>query len=357
MSKLTLPISPVVFEENPHGYRLEGKPLSGITGLIHAILELGVYPDASDYVKQVAIPRAGAYGTAVHKSIETFDDLGIKDTHYPQVEYQTKDHGVQYFGPFDVSQELETYIKHRDGYEPIANEYTVSDLKQYASNIDNVWRKVETDGIWLVDTKTNNLDYYPGGVHGLKCYLSWQLSIYAYLFEQQTGLTVEGLACNWLRHGDGQFWEIERIEPAFVKTLLDCSIAEFNYGWKYKWTGTEDDLAALKGFSETPGALAVQPQQQIIAQQSIDFITNLLHKEQEIKRVMEEFKVKLKAAMIEHGIKSFECEAFKAIIAADSVVKSFDTTRFKKDHADLYHDYTVEKPRAGSFTIKLKSNQ
>lgn len=101
----------------------------------------------------------------------------------------------------------------------------------------------------------------------------------------------------------------------------------------------------------------MKPQQDIIAQQTLDYITQLLRKDQELKRIMEEFKSKLKAAMIEHGIKSFECDAFKATISADSVVKSFDSTRFKKEHAYLYHKYTVEKPRAGSFTIKLKSDQ
>lgn len=357
MSKISLPQSPVVFEENPHGYWLEGKRLSGITGLIHAILELGVYPDANDYVQQVAIPRAGAYGTAIHKSIETYDEVGVKDTYHPEIEHQTKDYGVQMFGPFDVSQELETYIKHREGFEPVANEYTISDGRQYASNIDNVWRKISTQGIWLIDTKSNNLDYYPGGVSGLKKYLSWQLSIYAYLFEQQTGLKVEGLACNWLRHADGQFWEIERIESAAIETLLVNTVATFNYGWTYKWTGDDDTLTILKGFTEDESLPAVKPQQDIIAQETLDYITQLLRYDQELKRIMEEFKSKLKAAMIEHGIKSFECDAFKATISADSVVKSFDTTRFKKEHADLYQDYTVEKPRAGSFTIKLKSDQ
>lgn len=357
MSKISLPQSPVVFEENPHGYWLEGKRLSGITGLIHAILELGVYPDAGDFVKQVAIPRAGAYGTAVHKSIELYDEIGIKQTSHPAIEYKTADYGVQIFGPFDVSQELETYIKHREGYEPIANEYTISDLKQYASNIDNVWRKKETQGIWLIDTKTNNLDYYPGGIAGLQKYLSWQLSIYAYLFEQQTGLTVEGLACNWLRHADGSFWIIDRIESGAIKSLLDNTVATFNYGWKYRWTGDDDTLAILKGITGDSELPAVRPNQDIIAQQSIEMITQLLRKDAELKRIMDEFKAKLKAAMIEHGIKKFDCDAFSATISADSVVKSFDSTRFKKEHADLYQEYIVEKPRAGSFTIKLKSDQ
>ena len=43
--------SPVEFNEELHRYALGDKRLMGITGLIHSVLELGVYPDASDFVK------------------------------------------------------------------------------------------------------------------------------------------------------------------------------------------------------------------------------------------------------------------------------------------------------------------
>lgn len=350
MSTIQLPASPVVFEENPHGYWLEGKRLSGITGLIHAILDLGVYPDANDFVKQVAIPRAGAYGSAVHKSIELYDEIGIKDTKHPAVEVVTKNYGTQVFGPFDVSQELETYIRHKEGFRPIANEYTISDEEQYASNIDNVWEKISTGGDWLVDTKTNNLDYYPGGKEALKLYLSWQLSIYAFLYERQTGRKVEGLAANWLRHDEGEFWIIERQPDDFVEALLKHTKATFNYGWKYEWTGDPDMLSIMKG-TALPANVE---QSDIVTKQTIETITNLLMRAQEIEQAMEEFKKGLKAKMIEHGIKSFECDGFKATIGASSIVTSFDSKKFKVDHPDLYHEYSKESLRSGSFTLKLK---
>ena len=352
MSTIQLPASPVVFEENPHGYWLEGKRLSGITGLIHAILDLGVYPDANDFVKQVAIPRAGAYGSAVHKSIELYDEIGIKDTKHPAVEVVTKNYGTQVFGPFDVSQELETYIRHKEGFRPIANEYTISDEEQYASNIDNVWEKISTGGDWLVDTKTNNLDYYPGGKEALKLYLSWQLSIYAFLYERQTGRKVEGLAANWLRHDEGEFWIIERQPDDFVEALLKHTKATFNYGWKYEWTGDPDMLSIMKGT-----AMPVEVQNDIITAQAIETITNLLRRAAEIEQAMDAFKKGLKAKMIEHGITQFDCDGFKATIGASSMVTKFDSTKFKQDHPDLYNEYSTQSHRAGSFTIKLKEKK
>ena len=354
MTKLALPKSPVVFSENPHGYRLGTKRLSGITGLIHAVLGLGVYPGANDYVLQVAIPRAGAYGSAVHHAIELYDEIGIKQVDQPSVEVETRDYGTQLFGPFHVARELETYIRHREGFEPVANEYTVSDNFQYASNIDNVWRKIATGGIWLIDTKTNNLDYYPGGKAALKLYLSWQLSIYAYLFEKITGLKVEGLACNWLRHENGEFWEIERQPDDFVRALLEKTTATWVDGhWVYEWTGDPDMLAIMKG-SNLP---ATVPEQQIVGPDIIETIRTLLVRQQEINAVMDDFKAKLKSAMKENGIKSFKCEAFSATIAKDSLVTSFNSKKFKEDHPDLFLEYSSTSVRAGSFTLKLNEKK
>ncbi len=43
--------SPVVFDEDSHSYMIGDKRLLGITGLIHSILGLAVYPDADNYMK------------------------------------------------------------------------------------------------------------------------------------------------------------------------------------------------------------------------------------------------------------------------------------------------------------------
>ncbi len=42
--KIELTQSPVVFCENPHGYLLGDKRMSGITSLIHQVLQLGFTP-------------------------------------------------------------------------------------------------------------------------------------------------------------------------------------------------------------------------------------------------------------------------------------------------------------------------
>lgn len=330
--------SPVIFSENPHGYRLGDKRLSGITSLIHEILQLGVYPDASEYVKTVAIPRAGEYGSSVHKAIETYDEIGIKQTHYEGNK----------FGPFDVSSELDNYIKHRQGYKPIANEYTISDNEKWASNIDNVWQKVETQGIWLVDTKTNNLDYYPGGAEALKEYLSWQLSIYAELFEQQNPtLKVEGLACNWLRKEDAAFWIIERKPSEQVALLLEATYMIDDFG-KFVYFHANADSLINKSL------VPQSDNQALISQKLVHFIAQVQKDFDEKKAMLDEMKAMLRQKMEENDIKSWESNLFKATIAKDSTTTSFNSTQFKKDNPELYEKYCEEKVKKGGFTIKLK---
>ncbi len=56
-------------------------------------------------------------------------------------------------------------------------------------------------------------------------YLSWQLSIYAYLFELQNPLIkVDKLFGIWLRGNKSELVEIERKPDAEVKRLLECEI-------------------------------------------------------------------------------------------------------------------------------------
>ena len=346
--------SAVVFNEECHSYYLGEKRLVGITGLIHQMLKLGEYGDASDFVKQVAIPRAAQYGSAVHKAIETYDELGVKQTIFPNS-----------FGdePWDVSQELECYIKHRNGFLPLANEYTVSDGEMWASNIDNVWLRESTNGVWLVDTKTNNLNYYPLDGYGqpgyfadhadaLKEYLSWQLSVYAELFEAQNpGIKVEGLASNWLRRGDAAFWVIERKPSKQVKELLNSVWSLDEEGVIHYYHPNPSLIVPTLTMPVVP--VAPSTDIQVVSDIVIELITENLRRAAEAEANLKKLKDELRAAMEKHGIKSWKTQSFSSVIAKDSEKPVFDTKRFKEEHPDLYEQYVTKKVTKGGFTLKL----
>lgn len=360
---ITFKQSPVQFNEDEHIYELEGKRLLGITGLIHSILGLGVYPDASDYVKDNIIPKAGSRGTAVHHAIQTYDQLGIKQTiQTVRTQYGCGERdNIRYVDEtWDVAFQLESYIEHLKGFAPLANELTVSDNDKYASQIDNVWECKKTGGIWLVDTKTNNIDLYPkcgyynpnyfnSGIDALKEYLSWQLSIYAELFEAENpGEKVEGLACNWLTEDRADFWVIERKPSQLVKSLLTSDYTITDNGPVY----FHPDLSV---FGINPG-LPVETADTlpIVAPDVVDYFTSLLIQQKDIEEKMKEARQALQAAMQVHNVKSFDFGQFTATISADSTVSKFDTKRFKAEYPDLYKQFTTQSTRKGGFTTKLK---
>ncbi len=357
--------SPVIFNEEEHSYYLGDKRMLGITGLIHSILGLGVYPDANDHVKDYIIPRAGSRGTAVHHAIQTYDMLHIRQTQQiVTTRYGCKEReNISYIDEtWDVTSELDSYIRHLNGFKPLANELTVSDNVRYASQIDNVWQNEKTGGIWLVDTKTNNTalyplcgyfndSFFPDGVTALKEYLSWQLSIYAELFEAENPeLKVEGLACNWLRRDESAFWVIERKPTGLVKELLTTEYFFSDSGPVYFHSNPQ---MFMQG-SQFPARIAADAMQ--ISPKVVDYMTGLLKTIKETESKLDEAKTALRAAMTQYGVRKHDFGSFTATLSADSTVSRFDSKRFKEAHPDLYKQFTTQAITRGALTIKLKSD-
>ena len=346
ITKADLTQSEVVFDEATHRYLRGDAELSGITGLIHAVLQLGVYPDATDFVKEVQIPKAGYYGTCVHKAIQTWDELGIEMTQFPEVPFKPKHFKEDVLPAQDVSAELAYYRKAKPRTcKTIASEFTVS-YGNFASQIDCIWCDKE-DGIYLVDHKTNNLDYYPGGAEGLKEYLSWQLSCYAVMFEKQTGYKVKGLLGNWLRKGAGELWRIERKPDELVQKLLSTEIIKQEWGGFTYYNPEMQVFAAkveeVKPVATTTDALAVPVD-------VVSAITTLLRAEKAAKAMKEKLRELMEAA----GVTKWECPEFTATIGKPSEPTTFDSKAFQADHPDLYEQYLKTTTRKGSFKITAK---
>lgn len=181
--------SKVVFNPENHTYIYEGKQLSGVTSLLSATL----FKDKYSGINEEVLRKAAAYGTSVHETIELFETMGFDAAEDELTNYKKicKEHGIR----------------------AIESEYLISDNSRIASSIDLVMENVAREVV-LVDIKTTS-----GGID--RDYLSWQLSIYAYLFELQTGILVEDLACIWLRHEESEYMTIPRRSNGDVMQLLD----------------------------------------------------------------------------------------------------------------------------------------
>ena len=337
--------SEVVFNEEAHTYLRGDEKLSGITSLIHSVLQLGVYPDANEYVRNVQIPRAGYYGSCIHKAIQMYEDIGIEQAQWPEKEHPT----AGTLPAQDVSIELETYKRLKPKkLRVIATEFTVS-LGMFATQIDAVLAD-EDDNIYLDDHKSNNLDYYPGGKEGLKEYLSWQLSLNAVMFENQTGLKVKGLYSDWIRKGDGELWIIKRQPDEQVLKLLETEILpKPGGGFIY----INDAMQVTSAKVEEVKPVATGSTSLVVPPEITTAIANLLRAEKAAK----EMKEKLREMMEANGYTSWECDEFVASIGKPSVATSFDSKAFEAADPETYKKYLKTTTRKGSFTIKAKEDK
>ena len=334
--------SAVVFDEATHTYRRGDEKLSGITSLIHSVLQLGVYPDANEYVRNVQIPKAGYYGTCIHKAIQMYEDIGIEMTKFPEKPHPT----AGMLPAQDVSIELETYKRLKPKkLRVIATEFTVS-LGMFATQIDSVLAD-EDDNIYLDDHKSNNLDYYPGGKDGLKEYLSWQLSANAVMFENQTGLKVKGLYADWIRKGDGELWKIERVPDEMVLQLLSTEILPKPEGG-FIYINEAMQVEAAKVEDVKP--VVSNSKDLAVPVEITTAIANLVKAEAAAKLMKE----KLRELMEANGVTKWECDVFTASIGKASTATSFDAKALEAADPDTYKKYLKTTTRKGSFTIKAK---
>lgn len=295
--------SPVAFNEENHTYFLGEKQLRGITGMISRQL----FPDKYKGVPDHVMRRAANKGSRIHSQCEFVDSTG--------------------FEPESI--EAENYLRERmnAGYDALANEYTVSDEEYFASNIDCVWEK--EGEISLADIKTTyRID---------KEFLSWQLSIYAYLFERQNpGLKVRNLYGVWLRGDKSELIPVERRSDEEVMRLMECEVK----GEKYLSTEI-----APAGNLQLMTAAAVQ--MLIDIQEELDFA----------KEQSEQMKEGLKNAMIENGVNVWDAGRLRASVTPATTGKSFDTKAFQTDYPDLYSKYlkSVEKKASIRITIRKEN--
>lgn len=290
---------PVIFKEEEHKYWLGDKQLSGITGRIGEVLYGGnKYAGVPEHIME----RARIVGSLIHKEIEEYCTNGI----------------------LGFTDELQRFIELQEkyGFKVLANEYTVTDFDKYATNIDLILYKDKLiKDIELCDIKTTaELD---------REYLSWQLSINAYLLEKIINEPVIKLSTYWTR--SGEIIEIERKSNEEVERFL--------YG---EINTVEPQMPIDQHQAERFTALQTQ-------------IKGLKQQLAELEAIESEFKQFFLEKMKENNIKSFDLGSVKITYIEPTIRKSFDSKKFEAEHKELYEQYSKEIPVKESLRITIRS--
>lgn len=293
---MTLNDSGVVFIENPRGYWIGETHLEGLTGMIGRQL----FPNKYTAVPEKILARAAERGHRIHEEIQVYDMFG-----------EISGEEVKWYAD----------MKKAERFDVIDSEYLVTDGTHFASAIDKV---IVKDGkVCLADVKTTyELD---------KEYISWQLSIYKYLFNLlNPDIEVDKLYAIWVRNG-ATLHEVEEIPQEEVIELLNCERQGRQYIRKDVVTVADEKAIA-------------------VVRQMSDVLVEIA----ELQSKHDEFKRQLEEMFESYGVEKWQTDDF-TITRVDGYTKeSFDSKKFKDEHPELHKEYVKQTEVKPSIRIKLK---
>lgn len=291
--------SKVIFAADTHQYWLGDKQLKGISHLYGKHIN----PSKYEGIPESVLLKAAERGTQIHEECRQLDMFGIT-----------------------TSPETIAYAELKAKYNiyPLANEYLVSDDKEFATMIDMLDEEMS-----LYDFKTTStLDEES---------LSWQLSICAHLFEQQNPeLKVKKLYGIWLRNGKAKLVEVPRIETEKIYDLLDCEVTGRTFIKPTTELPANVDEALVK-LADLEGFIALAEAELKATQDKIDAIKEFLLEQ-----------------MTANNIKKWETDNILVTYVAPSERKSVDSTRLKAEQPDIYEKYSKTSEVKSNIRIKIK---
>lgn len=290
---------PVHFDQEAHTYTNTetGEMYKGITGT----LIRRVFPDKYKDVPESILKKAAERGSFVHEEIELAETIGIEPT----------------------TQEAQNYLrlKAENGLKLVASEWTVSDMEHYATNLDGVYEGEGKNVVDIADYKTTyKLD---------KESLSWQLSIGAFFLEANNpGVKVGRLMGIWLRDEIAEVVVVERKEDKEVMRLIQADQAG-------------EDFVVEEPFPE-------------YFREREALLESLMRRINEMTNEVDSIKGELLEMMAAKGDKKFDTGGMLVTYVAPSKSSRFDSTRFKKEHSDLYALYQKESETKATLKITLR---
>lgn len=309
MARIELVNSGVLFNEELHEYWLGEKQLSGIS----EVLRRQLYPNMYISIPQRILEAAADYGTSVHKSIEEFQKNWVNN------------------GTREVQDFIEICKENNLIHE--ASEYTVTDGKHWASNIDQVFRTGD-DTFTLADVKT-----YSKMTPEKQELARYQLSCYAMFFEEQVKKAkVDRLYIIHLRNKQmasgkvehiAELIPVERIPADICRELLDCELQ-----------GTQ-----FKNPFTVPDEIVVQ----------LNRVRELITMKNEAEEELVSIKANILSSMEFLDVKSWVMDNIRVTRKLPTTRFSFDFKRFKEEHDEItdYDDYMKPSNVAGSLLVAI----
>lgn len=106
-------------------------------------------------------------------------------------------------------------------------------------------------------------------------------------------------------------------------------------------------MLAIKEFNlDTPEQFLTEIQGKLVLnEQAVDFLAEKIKAVKPFIEAVDSMKEALKEAMAQTNVTKLETKHIKASYTPPSTIVKFDTTKFKKDHRDLYDEYCKVSPK------------
>lgn len=295
----------VTYDPITHTYtNAEGLELSGITAIIKQFICPNIYAD----VPAEVLEKARVRGNKLHHLLElyangTFADLTEEDA--------------------EVIKNFNAMALALEDYTCLASEYVVSNNEFTASPIDLLALDYYGN-LTIIDLKTTstlNVEF-----------VTWQLNLYRYFLELQTGLITDNMQALHVTGGIAKFVKVQNIANEHLDYLLDCAYHFLDF--KNPLQVEEDKITKLEAIYREKKALEEQ-------------IKALEEQEEQIKALVI-------AEMKENAVKTYESETIRVTYKSASTRNTFDSKKFAEAEPEVYKQYLKTSETKESLTIKLK---
>lgn len=289
----------IKFDEKTHRYYDGEKELISVTKLLS---KHGLSPDYSAVSKDVLQAKAER-GSLIHDEIDLFNRKS----------------------QIGFTEECAEYAKYisENRISVILSEFTVyNDI--CAGRADMLF--VEKGQAYLADIKTTVFLHTDA--------VSWQLSIYAYLYSKAHNRDIPKLRAlhfpdRKLRVVDIPLKPIEEIEKLFD--------------------------AERRGEIYKPAQVAIIDENQLsIIAEAERIISEAEERKKEAENILNEVKAAAISAMEKNGVKTFETDKIKLTYVAPTTRSSIDTTRLKNELPEIAERYTKTSEIKSSLRITIK---
>lgn len=288
--------SNVLFDDNSHTYWLGEKKLYGITRMLGSQLFKDKYSNVPEHI----LKRAAEKGKMIHSHCYTYDMFGTI-----------------------LGEDAASYmnLKKEHNFEVVESEYIVTDYEYFATAIDKV---ITINGeIGLADIKTTyKFDNE---------YLSWQLSIDAYMFELvNPHIKVDKLFAIWIKNG-AKLVTIQRKSNESILQLLEAEKTGKQF--------VNNEISV----SDNDNALSL-----------IENLAEIAESIENLKKTEKEYREKIEELFVNSGVSKWETDYFVITKKNDYERESFDSKKLKEDDEYVYNKYIKKITVKGGIVTKLK---